>query len=209
MRKFGKTAAVFCVCMLLLAGCGGATVPDTVDTTSVLVSADGQITVWLVGDFGSADYNLSELTTQAVNEVSEFNAANGIADGISVERVEAVQDNGGKVAVIYHFDGWENCTKFIGNRLFYGTNELFYGTVGEAVEKGYGSNVIMKNVKDGTLLSEQQLKQETDKKLIVTDIKANIYYPGTVSCISDGASVNEDGSIDSSGAEGLVYILLK
>lgn len=209
MRKFGKIAAVLCLCMLFLTGCGGATVPDTVDTTSVSISREGEITVWLVGDFGSGDYNLSELTAQAVEEVSAFNAANGIEAGISVEKVEALQNNGGKVAVVYKFDGWENCTKFIGDELFYGTNELFYGTVNEAVAKGYGSNIVMKSVRDQTLFSEQQLKQETDKRLIVTDIKANIYCPGTVSHISDGAVVNEDGSIDSSGVEGLVYILLK
>lgn len=209
MGKTGRLAAILCACSLLLAGCGNAKVPDIVSATSISVDKGGQIRLWLVGEFGSTDYDLAELTAKAVEEVSAFNAASGTGDGISVEKVEAVQGEAGKVVVIYKFDGWKNCTRFVGNDLFYGTNEIFYGTVGEALEEGYGSGAVMKGTGDGALLSEQQLRQETDKMLIVTDMKANIYCPGKVSHISAGAAVNEDGSIDSSGAEGLVYILLK
>ena len=40
-------------------------------------------------------------------------------------------------------------------------------------------------------------------------MKANIYCPGKVTYISEGAVVNADGSVSSFEAEGPVYILLK
>ena len=86
---------------------------------------------------------------------------------------------------------------------------MFYGTVQEALSEGYGSKVIMKNVKDNTLFTEEQLRQAGESRLIVTDMGAKIYCPGKVAYISDGAKLNEDGSVDTFGVEGLAYILLK
>ena len=40
-------------------------------------------------------------------------------------------------------------------------------------------------------------------------MKADIYCPGKVVYISEGAAVNGDGSVSSAEAEGLVYILIK
>ncbi len=58
-------------------------------------------------------------------------------------------------------------------------------------------------------MPESQLAQWTDRSLVVTDMKANIYCSGTVTHVSSGAVLNKDGSVDTSGVEGLVYILLK
>lgn len=210
MKKLGKLAAVLCLCVLFLAGCGEAKLPDVIDTQTISVNGDGKITIWLVGEFEDVDINVTELTAQAVEEVAQFNAEKGTGtDAVAVEKVEELSDSGRKVVVTYKFDGWKNCTDFIGNKLFYGNNELFYGTVEEALGEGYGSQVILKNVKDNTLLTEGQLKQETEKSMIVTDMKANVYCPGKVTYITDGAVLNEDGSVDTTSVEGLVYILLK
>lgn len=211
MRKIGKWMIVFCLCAVFLAGCGEAEVPEIVDTTTVAVEPDGQITLWLIGEFDNADYTLSELASIAREEVARFNTSRGAGttEAVLIDKVEAVPESGNKVAVVYKFPGWKECTEFIGNDLFFGTNRLYYGTVGDAVSNGYDMNVSLRNVKDNTLLSGEELAQLSGQKLVITDLGANVYCPGRVTYISDGATVNEDGSINSFNAEGLVYILLK
>jgi len=213
--KIAWLGAVVGLCVMFLAGCGEAKLPDVIKTQTVFISKDGQITLWLVMEFDGENYKLSELTSMAMEEAAEFNEGRAVEKAVSVEKVETLADGSGKVAVTYQFGDWKSCTEFIGNELFYGTNELFYGTVSEAVSEGYGTRAILRNVKDNTLeyfssmCTEEALKQTSGKYLIVTDVKANVYCPGKVEYISDGAVVNEDGSVNTFGVEGLAYILLK
>lgn len=202
MEKYGRIAAAVCLCLIFLTGCGEAKVPDLVDTPSVAVSKEGEVTVWQVGLFDKSDYILSELQSMAVEEAGRFNIAQGKESAVAVEKVEALEDGSGKVVVEYRFDGWASCTTYL-------KEELFYGTVADAGFRGLEMDISLKSVKDGTPLSEDALRQETGSYLIVTDMKANVYCPGKVTHISEGAEVNQDGSIDTSGADGKVYILFK
>lgn len=200
--QVGRLAAALCLCLALLAGCGEAKVPDVVDAPSVSVGKEGDVTVWQIGVFDREDYVLSELRAMAVEEAGRFNSARQKDAAVAVEKVEALEDGSNKVVVQYRFDGWDSCTAYL-------EEELFCGTVSEAALRGLGTGVTMKSVKDGAPLSEEELMQATDSYLIVTAMKANVYCPGKVTHISDGAAVNSDGSIDTSGAEGRTYILYK
>ena len=208
-EKIGWLVAVVCLCAIFCTGCGETKKPETVNAQTIYISKEGEITLWLVMDFEGVDYKISELTSMAVREVTQFNEGRAQDALVTVEKIEALPDNSGKAAVTYQFGNWQSCTDFIGNDFFYGTNELFYGMVSEALSMGYGSEAILKNVKDNTLFTGEQLKQASDQYLIVTDVKANIYCPGKVTYISDGASLNEDGSVNTFEVEGLAYILLK
>ncbi len=208
-EKIGRLMAMVCLCALFCTGCGETKKPESVNGQTIYISKEGEITLWLVTDFDGADYNISELTSMAVKEVSQFNADRAPEAFVTVEKVEALPDDSGRAAVTYQFGNWQSCTDFIGNELFYGTNQMFYGMVSEALSMGYGSEAILKNVKDNTLYTEEQLKQVSGQYLIVTDVKADIYCPGRVAYISDGASLNEDGSVNTFEVEGLAYILLK
>ncbi len=202
MKKYGRLAAALCICIVLLAGCGEAKVPDVVDTPSVAVSKEGEVTVWQVGLFDKADYVLTELQTMATQEAGQFNSAVGRNTAVAVDKVEALEDGSGKVVVAYRFDGWESATGFL-------EENLYFGTASEASMAGRTTGVSLESVKDGAPYSEEQLKQSADGHVVITDIKANIYCPGKVTHISPGASVNPDGSIDTSGVEGPVYILYR
>lgn len=208
-EKIGWLVAVVCLCAIFCTGCGETKKPETVNAQTIYISKEGEITLWLVMDFEGVDYKISELTSMAVKEVTQFNEGRAQDALVTVEKIEALPDNSGKAAVTYQFGNWQSCTDFIGNDFFYGTNELFYGMVSEALSMGYGSEAILKNVKDNTLFTGEQLKQASEQYLIVTDVKANIYCPGKVTYISDGASLNEDGSVNTFEVEGLAYILLK
>lgn len=199
-HQYGKLAAILGLCLLCLAGCGTAKVPEIVESPSVAVGKDGEVSVWQIGAFDKTDYILSELQDMAVREAAQFNSSSGSDAAVTVEKVEALE--GEKVVVAYRFDGWESCSAFL-------EENLFFGTVADAVLKGIDRGTAMKSVKDNSPLSEDQLLKETDKSLIITDMKANIYCPGKVTYISEGASVNEDGSVDTSGVEGTACILLQ
>lgn len=203
MKRCAGLAVVVCLWALSLAGCQKSSVPDMPEESTVSVSRKGQISAWFVEEFAEDYYSSSELTEMAVREAAEYNAAaSGEKPPVTVEKVELLPDSGKKVMVSYQFDGWKSFTAF-------NDETLFYGTVEEAVKEGFGTNVILKNAADGRLFAGDQLSRATDSYVIITDVKADIYCPRKVTHISDGVSVNEDGSIDTSGTEGLVYILMK
>lgn len=201
MKRFMRFVFSLCLTAVFLTGCGQAGVPEEIETSAIAVSGKGKITAYLVADFDKAYYDLSELTSMATEEAAEFNAAKQAGDvaSVVVEKVELLGE--AKVKLTYQFDSWKVYSEF---------NEgmLFYGTVKEAAEKGYTSGAVLKSVKDGSVMSEEELLQNGDKMLIVTDAAADIYCPEKVTHVSDGASLNEDGSV-AVQTENIVYILLK
>lgn len=202
MRKYGRLAVALCLCIVFLSGCGEAKVPDIVDTPSVAVSKEGEVTVWQVGLFDKADYVLSELQAMATQEAAQFNSASGREAAVTVDKVEALEDGSGKVVVAYRFDGWESAAGFL-------EEELYFGTASQAAQEGRTAGMALEGVKDGAPYSEEQLRQDADGNVVITGIKANIYCPGKVTHVSPGATVNPDGSIDTSGTEGPVCILYR
>ncbi len=197
--KCGKLLAALGLCALLLAGCGVAKVPDTVDEPSLAVNKDGEVTVWQVGLFDKADYVLSELQAMAREEAGQFNTSAGKAAAVAVEKVEALDDGSQKVVVAYRFDSWESASDFL-------EESLYVGAAADAVAAGRTVGMDLKSVKDGADFSEELLGQ-ANGSVLITDMKGNVYCPGKVTHISQGLTVNPDGSIDTSAADGTVCIL--
>ena len=106
------------------------------------------------------------------------------------------------MVVAYRFDGWESAAGFL-------EEELYFGTASQAAQEGRTAGMALEGVKDGAPYSEEQLRQDADSNVVITGIKANIYCPGKVTHVSPGATVNPDGSIDTSGTEGPVCILYR
>ena len=185
MKRNRRFAVWVCVLMVLFTGCGQAGGMKAVESDTISVEKNGRITYYLVGDLESAG-----------------------KDGAAVvDRVEMLPENESKAMIVYQFDGYSSFNDFV-RKFNKGEGNFFYGTVEEALNLGYTCTAL-KNVKDGTLITEEQLKQEGTKKLIITDEKAVIYCSEKAACLSDGAVLREDGSVDASAAEGTVYILMK
>ncbi len=204
MGKSGRYVIVVCVLAVLLAGCGHVKLPEYISDTTVIVHEDGSVTYHLVGDFGETWYDLSELTSMAREEAEEFSGerAGGDVPAVTVEQVDFLADAPHRVDVTYRFDSGESFGEFNGI-------SFYFGTVEEAVSQGHTEGMVLKSVKDGTVKTEEQLGRDGAKKIIITDAKALIYCPARVTYISDGAVVNEDGSVDTAKADDTVYILLK
>lgn len=194
MRRRTKTAVLVCAMAFLLGGCGS--VPASVGADTIVLEKGGGLTYYLVGDFGKDYYDLSELKTMAEEETAAFNGT------VSVERVELLENDPQRVSVVYRFDGSGSFSGFTGS-------SFFYGTVQEAINQGYGLEGVLRSVKDGSVYMQGELLQSGKKMLVITDARAVLYFPAGVTCVSEGLSVAEDGSVDLSGTEETAYILLK
>lgn len=207
MKRNRRFAVWVCVLMVLFTGCGQAGGMKAVESDTISVEKNGRITYYLVGDLDRDYYSLSELSAMAADEADRFNESAGKDGAAVVDRVEMLPENESKAMIVYQFDGYSSFNDFV-RKFNKGEGNFFYGTVEEALNLGYTCTAL-KNVKDGTLITEEQLKQEGTKKLIITDEKAVIYCSEKAACLSDGAVLREDGSVDASAAEGTVYILMK
>lgn len=202
MNKKGICVALLCLAAVLLAGCGQTGVPEVLEATSISVDKNGRMTYYLVGEFDRDYYDLSELTAMATEEAAEFSGTAGDDAPVKVNRVETLQNDPGKVLIVYEFDGSDSFNRFNGS-------SFFYGTVDEAAGQGYLSGVTLHSVKDGQTVTETVIRQDGTKKMIITDERALIYCPAKAAYLSEGAILKEDGSVDALGAEGRVYILIQ
>ncbi len=195
---------VCCLAVLLLSGCNQEKLPEVIDQSTISISKEGRIGAYVVEEFDKEYYNITELTNMAVAEAGEYNTKNQMGDNIPIVVVnaEVIADRSDKAIIEYQFDSAETYTG-------YNEGSLFYGTVADAVQKQFNLDAVLYHVKDNTILSKDQLLAASDKYLIITDEKVVIYCPKRVTYVSEGVIYNQDGSVDATKAEGLVYILLK
>lgn len=206
MKKMRKTALCITLAVLMMTGCGEAKVPDTVDKPTLSIAKTGEVTEYLVGDFQKEYYSISELSSMAAEEAAKYNTVNqtGSTAPVKVEKVEALEDNSGRVCIVYRYDSAESYTGF-------NEGTLFYGTVGEAASQGYtvDAALISASGREDDILTAEQVGQATDKQLIIAPQGVYVYCPGKVQYISADAVMAEDGSVNTTEAEAPVYILLK
>lgn len=214
MRRFGWLA-VPALFVALFSGCGQV-VPETIEESTLVIYEDGRLTAHLVGEFDKSYYDLTELTAMAQDEAAEFGGVEETAP-VRMESVELAEDGSGRVVVTYTFNGTDSYEEFI-------EDTLFYGTVKAALAQGYGGDVTLQSVKDGSLMAGSELSQKQEKHLIVFCPKQGplsqngeekhlvIYCPEQVEFVSEGAVLKQDGTVDVFWTEGTaitpVYILM-
>lgn len=200
MKRMRRLTAGLCLLTVCLSGCGAARVPENIETSTLVLSREGQVTLYLVEDFGEAYYDAGELSTMAKEEVAEFNEAAGVSrTPVMVEAAELIDNN--KVRMMYRFPDGKTYTGF-------GMGFFFFGTVQEAEAEGLLADVTLQSVKDASSLTEEQLNKK-GSMLFITDRKADVYCPDRVTGVSAGVSVNGDGSVSCPGDGVRTYILMK
>ncbi|MGN0400873.1 MAG: hypothetical protein ACI4HQ_01270 [Acetatifactor sp.] len=204
MKKGLSFFAALCLVMIVASGCGQHTDTGTIARTTVVIKDDGTVTYHLVGEFDRDYYSLDELTAMAKEEAAQFNAAQNTADSapsVTVEGREYRTEEGHQVVMTYQFDGVESFAGF--------TKGFWYsGTLKDAAAQGCLDGVELKSVKDGSTLTEEQMKKQGKARLIITDIHAVIYFPSGVVGVSEGVVPEKDKAADASRTEGKAYILL-
>lgn len=191
--------------VLTLAGCGGAELPEAVEQSSLQISSKGMVTSWLVSDFDKDYYNVNELTSMAVDEAITYNLAHPLEDGREAVVVETAETfSGGKKVRLGM--SYVDCDTYAD----YNGEILFYGTVAEAVQRGYDFNTRVKSVaEDGEALSGTDIKLDGSKQLLITNARTNVYCPRKVTYVSEQVTLNSDGSVNTTQTDAVVYILMK
>lgn len=204
MNKYRSVVAAG-LCLLILTGCQNTELPDTIDKTTLSVNDVGEVTLHLVDAFDKDYYNVTELESMAVEDAAAYNTTAGAGETVpvTVESVEMLE-NGKEVKVTYQYNNADSFEEHM-------EGILFYGTVTEAMTAGYHLEPVLLNaVKDGEQITGQWLMTEAaGKHLLITNQKAEIYSPYKVTHISEGVVYNDNGSVDTTQAEGEVYILMK
>lgn len=202
MKRKKILAVCLGICAVLLWGCGQATGPDTIEKPTLVITENGKVTAHLVGELDKDYYELEELEAMAREEAAEFNRLHPLDTGemVTLEGVEALDGDGNKVVVSYGFDNVQAYTEYMGQPLFFGTLE-------EGLKAADGLPA-MKSVKEGAAVTEESLKA-AGGRMIAVEAGSVVYCPFRVTHISQGAAVNEDGSVDTLQAEGTVYIVMK
>ena len=92
------------LCLLLLTGCGGASLPEMIDKTTISVDDKGEVTAYLVETFDKDYYNVSELMSMAVEDAAAYNtaAAKDEKVPVTVDKVEMLE-TGKDVRITYKF----------------------------------------------------------------------------------------------------------
>lgn len=204
-RRKGLGVVAVLLSGLLLTGCGATSLPESIEQTSLKISASGEVTSYLVEEFDKEYYSIKELANMAAEEATAYNVSHpteGGSEAVVIKKADTFAD--GKMARLE--------MQYLDSEIYadYNNETLFYGTVAEAVSAGYDFNTGVKSVgEDGEVLTGTDIRVNGDRYLLITDAKAQVYCPKKITHISDGAKLNGDGSVDTTQTDAIVYILMK
>ena len=209
MRKVIKRKLTGMVAVVLfglaLTGCTSARMPEIVEHSSLKISSGGAVSSWLVSDFDKDYYDVKELAGMAAGEAIAYNQAHPMENAKEAVTLEGAETFDSDQKVRLHMS-YTDCATY-GE---YNGEILFYGTVAEAVQQGYDFSTKVQSIGEGgEELSGTDIKLDGGIRLLITNARANVYCPRKVTHISAGASMNEDGSVDTTQTDAIVYILMK
>lgn len=194
-----KQIAGWMLCLLVLAGCGVAKVPDTVTDASLILDSDGRITSYIAGVFDRDYYDINDLKKMAQEEVAAYNTANQTGENalVVLKEVQVPKEGGQSVLVGYSYDSAATYQDYTGNLFFYGTLE-------EAGKAGWQfeelNQMLYDTRKKKSIVSKELSAANMAKKHVILLAEGTrVYCPYKVAYISESAQALEDGSISTAG----------
>ena len=205
--------AIAGACMLALAGCGEEKVEEPIRTSTLVLSADGSFTHCRVESFDKEYYQLDELENMIRQEVSDYvgTASGQTADGgqkVAVEQVSALEEDQNQVMVALHFADsgiYEDYMTEVDQQV----SELFYGTVQEALTRGYDLGEALQDAKKGAAITAEQLEKSKGNLILIFEDALQIRCHSKVLYISGNVRITEAGYVDGTAGEGLKYVMIK
>lgn len=176
--KNKKTAVIFAALLIpsvLLLGCGAS----GFTATTVSIDKDGKVVSTIIEDFGESNYDLNELNDMAAAEVSAYNSE-FISEKVFLD--SSVKDEEtGAVKMVISFNSTSDYSHF--NQV-----SLFYGTVQEALDKGYKVSEDLID-HDGNVLGGDGINSNLDRHIVITTDKTNMIAPYNISYMSKGTQL--------------------
>lgn len=212
MRHLKKIIAWTVACLSLCAmftGCGtgkDANVPIISNTLEV--TADGHLIAYIVEDFDKDYYDINELKTMVDQEVAAYNQAKAALvneagqSPITVINVMMAEDGSKKAVVELDFANAAVYTDYMGV-------EAFWGTVAQAVEKGYVLDGMLKSVKNDEPFIGETLKKSQDNMILIIKDAVTVRTYNTVQFLSKNASITAEGFVNAETENELKYMIIK
>lgn len=183
----------------LFASCIGMTAcGKTYDTTGVAVNKEGKVTSVICADFTAPNYDVNELTDMATAEISEYNSEY-LSSKITMDPIKYKEDDN-SVKMIMTYNSAYDYAAF--NHV-----SFFYGTVNEAIDKGYTIAGSMVSA-DGEKLPEDWKEQFGEKHVIICDEKTEVRTPYKIEYATEGVKLLGKKEADLSNIDGVVQLLL-
>ncbi len=182
---------------LLVAGCG----TEVRNVSTISIDGEGRISYSIFEDFNEEYYDLEELSEMVSEEVSAYNSEY-ISPKVTLESTELIEEeNGKKAMIVMTFESSSDFSHF-------NQEALYYGTVHEAIEKGYELSKSLVNA-EGEQIDSAFYDDNGDNHLIITANRANIIAPHNILYMTDGVVLNSKKEADLAEApEGTVQLLL-
>lgn len=205
--------AIAGACMLALAGCSEGTVEEPIRTSTIVLSADGSFTQCRVESFDKEDYQLSELESMIRQEVADYLGTLSAqtpegGQAVAVEQVGVLEEDHSQAMVALHFADsavYEDYMAEVDRQ----PSKLFYGTVQDALARGYDLEGALLEAKKGSAITAEQLSKNGEKLILIFEDALQIRCPSKVLYISGNVRLTEAGYVDGTGGEGLKYVVIK
>ena len=192
---------ILCLCLLVsLAACGKDKKEEDFFETTLSFNKDGSITDVIVESFSEDYYSEEGLKAYFQEKISEYNSSN-IGQGSVVLDELTVQD--GKAKAVMYFDSSDTYASFYGTK-------TFYGTVNDAYDKGYITEMVLKKVGGTETISKMDLMKMSDEYIIIVGEVVRVKSPKQIEYISANVEMINDKEVRvSSDSTGMAFMLVK
>lgn len=184
--------------LILLTGCTGSN--EDYDETTVIIDKKGGITHRIVESFDKDYYNEDELRQDINDELADYcrdkddNAA----------RLDSLEIKEGVATAQIKFEGWAD---------YAGFNEVdfFYGTINEAIENDYPTDVTLKGRgDDDETIGKYEFEALGSNMIVVVSEPVVVTLPRKIAYTTANIDVIDDDTARmASDSVGLGYIVLK
>lgn len=183
MKKVSILITVFL--MFALCACAEQK-PEDIGTTTVYVRNDGSIIATYVEDFSQSYYDMAELQSDTEANITSYNASNG--EGKVEMTFFAVEGNVAKMQM--EFADAKTYTDYIGE-------DVFCGTVAEALEQGYELKFSLHNPANADdVIGEHELLAMQDSNIIIVENALRVRSESKILYMSSDAKYIDEYEVD-------------
>ena len=181
-----------------MAGCSGGS--DDPNDTTLSISSKGEITHHIVESFDKSYYNEDELRTGINEQIEEYCNEKGDDSLVKLKDLKILD---GVATADLIFKDYSDYAAF--NEV-----DLFYGTIEEAMEAEYPTDVTLKSVEDDETIGKYEFEALADNRIIVTGESLIIRTPGKIAYTTANIDVIDKSTAKmASDSVGVGYIVLK
>jgi hypothetical protein len=184
--------------MSLFTGCGNK--EEEFAETAVIINAKGIVTNEIVEPFDKSYYDENELRDIIDKELTGYCRS---IDDENACRLDSLSVREGVATAKIEFSDYN---------AYAGFNEVdfFYGTINEAVEKGYSTDVTMKSADDDSTISRYEFEALGENRLVVVSEPVLVKLPGKIAYTTANIDLIDKSSARmASDSVGVGYIVLK